>query len=219
MNSKKMRFVFFTLLCILAPTMAQADAGVPMLALLWPASWMAFIPVVIIEAWIAKQIFGLMWKPALFRTGLANTASTLIGIPLTWGALLLIELGISGGGKAFGIETLPQKLFAVIVQAPWLIPYEEDLDWMITAAAIVLLVPFFFASVFIERWAFDRKRQLEKPLVRLWSWKANLVTYGIMELLLFGTLIYVIAKHQPSANSETLANTQVYSNVSTPQKR
>ncbi len=214
-----MQFVFFTWLCILAPTMAQADAGVPMLALLWPASWMAFIPVVIIEAWIAKRILGLMWKPALFRTGLANAASTLIGIPLTWGALLLIELGISGGGKAFGIGTLPKKLFAVIVQAPWLIPYEENLDWMVPAAAIVLLVPFFFASVFIERWAFDRKRQLEKPLVRLWSWKANLVTYGIMELLLLCTLIYGITKHQPSANSETPANTQVYSNVSTPQKR
>lgn len=219
MNSKKLRFIFFTFLCILAPTIAQADAGVPMLALLWPASWMAFIPVVLIEAWIARRILGLMWKPALLRTGLANAVSTLIGIPLTWGALLLIELGISGGGKAFGIETLPQKLFAVIVQAPWLIPYEEGLGWMVPAAAIVLLVPFFFASVFIERWAFDRKRQLEKPLVGLWSWKSNLVTYGIMELLLFCTLIYGIAKHKPSASFEKPANTPAYSNVSTPLKR
>ena len=213
MKSREARFLAYGLLFILAPTVAQADAGVPMLALLWPASWIAFIPVVIIEAWIATRIIGLTWKPALIRSSIANATSTLVGIPLTWGALLIVELGLSGGGRAFGIETLPQKLFAAVVQAPWLIPYEEELDWLVPTAAIVLLVPFFFASVFIERWAFDRKKQLEKPLVRLWSWKANLVTYGIMLLLLLGTLIYSIAKHNPTRNSTN--NKAPYANAST----
>ena len=198
---KKMRFIAFVMLFILTLLEARADAGIPMLAVLWPLSWIAFIPVVIIEAWIAKRIIGLTWKPALIRSGIANAVSTLVGIPLTWFALVLVELVISHGGRAFGIETLPQKIFAAVIQAPWLIPYEEDVYWLVPTAAIVLLVPFFFASVFIERWAFDIKKQIEKPLVRLWSWKANLVTYGIMLLLLICTLIYSIVKYVPAPDS------------------
>jgi len=179
----------------MAPAIAQADTGVPMLALLWPASWIAFIPVVVIEAWVAKRILDLMWKPALIRSGIANAVSTLVGIPLTWGALVVVEMALPGGGRAYGLDTLYQKLFAVVVQAPWLIPYESDLDWMIPAAAIVLLIPFFFVSVFVERWTFNIKKQLDSSRVKYWSWKANLITYGIMESLLVATLAYEILKH------------------------
>ena len=192
---KNMKTIILTFLFFLAPAIAHADAGVPMLALLWPASWIAFIPVVMIETWIAKRILDLMWKQAFIRTGIANALSTIVGIPLTWGALTVIEIVLSGGGRAYGLETLPKKLFAVVVQAPWLIPYESDLEWMIPSAAIVLLIPFFFVSVFIEREIFDRKKQLDSALVKEWSWKANLITYGIMEILLISTLCYVILKH------------------------
>lgn len=218
MKSRKVNFYVVAALSVLAPTAARADAGVPMLALLWPASWIAFIPVVIIEAWIARRIIGLTWKPAVIRSSIANATSTLIGIPLTWGALLVVELVLSGGGRAFGIDTIPQKLFAAIVQAPWLIPYEEDLNWLVPTAAIVLLVPFFFASVFIERWAFDRKKQLEKSLVQLWSWKANLATYGIILFLLLCTLAYSIVKPKPSPNPRAYENT-LYAKATTSRSR
>ena len=66
---KNLVILFFIILYVLAPATAQADAGLPMLVLLWPLSWIAFIPVVIIEAWIAKRILGLMWKQAFIRTG------------------------------------------------------------------------------------------------------------------------------------------------------
>jgi hypothetical protein len=209
MNMKMLRIIEASCICVLAPAITQADAGVPMLAVLWPASWIAFIPVVVIEAWIARHIFGITWKPALIRTAIANAASTLVGIPLTWGALAGVEIVVTGGGRAYGLETLPKKLVAVVVQAPWLIPYESDLDWMIPAAAIVLLIPFFFVSVFVERWCFARKNQLDKALVRLWSWKANLVTYGIMEVMLLCALGYGISKHNTPANSAPSSNNGV----------
>jgi hypothetical protein len=56
----------------------------------------------------------------------------------------------TGGGSAHGLRTLSAKLLAVTWQSPWLIPYEDDLVWMVPAAALCLLVPFFFASVYIE---------------------------------------------------------------------
>jgi hypothetical protein len=56
----------------------------------------------------------------------------------------------TGGGQAYGLQTLRQKFLAVTWQAPWLIPYESDLNWMIPAASLALLVPFFAGSLAIE---------------------------------------------------------------------
>ena len=73
----------------------------------------------------------------------------------------------------------------------------QAFDWVVPSVGIVLLIPFFFISVFVERWAFDVKRKLDTSQVRLWSWKANLVTYGIILCLLLFILIYGIMKHTP----------------------
>ena len=74
----------------------------------------------------------------------------------------------------------------VVSEAPWLSPNEYNAWWMIPSAVMVLLIPIFFVSVFFERWAFDWNKQLDSSLVKEWSWKANLVTYGIMEILFIG---------------------------------
>jgi hypothetical protein len=77
-----------TSLCIVlmaTPYAARADAGVPMLALVWPASWMLFIPIVAIEAWIARKVVGLTVKRCILASTAANAVSTLVGIPLVWG--------------------------------------------------------------------------------------------------------------------------------------
>ena len=55
-NIQRITAILLILILILLPTVAQADAGLPMLALLWPAFWVLFIPIVIIEAWVARRI-------------------------------------------------------------------------------------------------------------------------------------------------------------------
>jgi hypothetical protein len=163
------------------PSLARADAGVPMLALIWPASWILFIPIVAIEAWIARKIVGLTVKRSILASTVANAVSTLVGIPLVWGLLVLIEAFIvPKGGQALGIDSFWHRVYAVTVQAPWLIPYESELHWMIPLAAIVLLVPFFFASVFLERMVFRRFCSSSPELTRRWSWVANGATYCVM---------------------------------------
>jgi len=184
-----------------------------MLALLWPASWVLFIPIVVIEAWVARRIVELDWQTSLKKAGIANAVSTLVGIPLTWGVLGVIEIILSQGGRAYGINTLSGKLIAVTLQAPWLIPYESDLNWMIPSASIFLLIPFFFASVFIERWVFGWKSQLDKAKIKTWSWKANLLTYGLLQLVLVCFLIYGITKHNAATDQtqpiSSMSSTQV----------
>lgn len=171
------------------PGWARADAGVPMLALVWPASWVLFIPIVAIEAWIARKIVGLTIKRSILAATAANAVSTLVGIPLVWGGLALAEIAISNGGQALGIDSFWRRVYAVTVQAAWLIPYESELHWMVPLAAIVLLVPFFFASVFLERMVFARFCSSSPDLARRWSWVANGATYA---LTLTGLVVVLI---------------------------
>jgi hypothetical protein len=42
------------------------------------------------------------------------------------------------------------RLAAVTLQAPWLIPYRDQAEWMVPAASLVLVVPFYAASVLAE---------------------------------------------------------------------
>src|SRR5881628_2086955 len=83
---------------------AWADAGVPMLVLVWPASWVLLIPIIFVEAEIARSMLVLPYGRAFEVAGLANLASTFLGIPLTWGALVLVE--ILTGLIAWGLHPL-----------------------------------------------------------------------------------------------------------------
>ena len=100
---------------------------------------------------------------------------------LTWGILFGLQILVpNGGGAAFGIDTLGGKLFAVTVQAPWLLPYEAQLHWMVPAALLFMLPFFGIVSVYTERPVFRWIAKVEKDVARSWSWRANLTTYGIM---------------------------------------
>lgn len=181
-------------LLVAIPASARADAGVPMLAVVWPASWVLFIPVIAIEAWIARRIVGLSIRRSVLASAVANAVSTLVGIPLVWALLAVIEIVATGGGRAFGIDSFWKRVFAVTVQAAWLIPYESELHWMVPLAAIVLLVPFFFASVFVERAVFSRFCESSPALARRWSWVANGATYSVILMGLVVTLTVALVR-------------------------
>lgn len=186
-----------------SPSAAQADAGVPMLALVWPASWILFIPVVAIEAWVATRIVGMPFRRSVVATTAANATSTLVGIPLVWALLVLVELAISGGGKALGTDSFWLRIYAVTVQAAWLIPYESELHWMVPAAAMALLVPFFFASVLVERLVFRRFCGSKPELARQWSWLANAASYGFLLVALVVMFVVAVVQGPPDVGSAT----------------
>lgn len=76
------------------PTVAEANAGVPMLALIWPASWILFMPIVLVEGAVARRVFGVAWPRAIRLAAGANAVSTLAGIPATWLFLLALEFAV-----------------------------------------------------------------------------------------------------------------------------
>jgi hypothetical protein len=173
---------------------ARADSGVPMLAVVWPVSWFLLIPIIVAETWFAHRICKLSWKQSGFAASIANFGSTLVGLPLTWGVMLGAEfLMTRARGFVLG-SSFMGRLISVIVQAPWLGPYESELHWMVPAAATVLMVPFFFMSVFTERWIFVKITECPSETIRRWSWIANGSTYGVIISILL-TISIVSSMH------------------------
>ncbi|QHI68672.1 hypothetical protein [Tichowtungia aerotolerans] len=155
-----------------------ANAGVPMIALEMPLMLIALIPVIVVELFVAKRLCGLSWKRITLGVSAANIVSTLIGVPLSWGLMLGLQLLTTGGGGYSGPLAM---LVAVTVQAAWLLPYEEHLNWMVPTAMMVLFIPAFLISVWSERllcqlfW-----KDTERTVIKRAVWIFNLVSYGIL---------------------------------------
>ena len=179
------------------PSAAYADAGVPMLAIAWPGMGVALLPVIALEAFVLLRMLCLPARRAILVSAVANAVSTLLGIPMTWVALVAMQmLTPGGGGTGPDIGTLTGKVFAVTVQAPWLIPYDSELYWMMPAAALVLLVPFFFASWGIEYLVARRMlRDIGPPAVNKAVFVANLISYVLLALIVLAALGSALYRH------------------------
>jgi hypothetical protein len=154
-----------------------ADAGLPMIFIELPLLVLALVPIVLLEALVYRAGVALPWCKAVGGSLVANLCSTFLGVPIAWAGLLVGQLAF-GGGSAWGLDTPLLRLAAVTVQAPWLIPYEREFYWMIPAASLFLMLPFFLVSVLSERylllhwWPEADRRRLSR-----FVWLANLASY------------------------------------------
>lgn len=179
---------------ITVATAAEANAGLPMLAVAWPAFLFGLIPVIALEAvifWIRG--FPFFWS--LKWNAVANAVTTLAGIPMTWLALLVVEFGIAIGFGILNLDpiTVPAPVESIlhilgfVFMAPWLGPFGRDENWIVPAAMLVLMVPFFVMSYWIEsRILMARSASLdgdvEEKRVRRTCLIANAFTYALLAL-------------------------------------
>jgi len=162
------------------PSVAQANAGVPMIFIVAPILGWAIVPIIVAEGAALKFLLALENKRAYLASALGNALSTLVGIPLTWGLLVGLQL-LSGGDGAHGIATPLQKIGAVTWQGAWLIPYEDHLFWMIPAACLFLTVPFFLVSLWSERIVCTRLlKGHDRDAVCRAVLYANTLTYAVL---------------------------------------
>lgn len=178
---------------LLWPSAARADAGVPMLVFVWPASWGLLVPIVLGEACLARRVLGLRFGRAVSVAGAANLVSTFVGIPLTWGLALAFELGVAAlfNGESFSIYE--SGVVQGVVAAAWLGP--EAKFWLVLFAAMVLCVPFFLVSVWTERLVAKRMEPgLDAGTLKRWAWLANAASYGLIVLGLAVGLVFALVK-------------------------
>ncbi|KYF49199.1 hypothetical protein BE04_08065 [Sorangium cellulosum] len=160
---------------LLWPKAALANIGIPMLIFAWPASWIAFVPVVLVEAAVARRVLRLPTREAIKLSLAANAWSTLAGIPITWALLTVLEMTVAPTlSRARGDLGTAATLLMVPISAPWLGPVKES--WRVLAAGAFLCVPFFFASVWIEARSAGRRVPAADAL--RWAKRANSATYG-----------------------------------------
>ncbi|TWT72663.1 hypothetical protein [Crateriforma conspicua] len=165
-----------------------ANAGIPMLALHLPAMLILLAPICIIEYFVARRTLTLPRKWIANGVLWANVATTLLGVPLTWAAMLALNIATTDT-KTQDLDTLPGLAATVVLQSSWLNLPEPGFEWLIPAATLVLLVPYFFVSVFTERLVLQYLwNDSPKSVVNRICWTANSTTYAMLACLVVATL-------------------------------
>jgi hypothetical protein len=155
------------------------DVGIPMLALAWPLFWLSFVPVVLIEAEVARRQLGIGRKEAVILSAKANALSTMIGIPIVWLGLVLVEFAV---GTALPGGMSPHKFLVLFpLMAAWLGPVEDVR--IIFAAFVVLAIPFCAASIYIEYEVARRQLpNIDPAAMYRWARTANIYSYAAIIL-------------------------------------
>jgi hypothetical protein len=150
------------------------------------------IPVIVVEGVLYKKWLGLTTRQAMESSTFANLASTVFGIPVTWAIMFGLEMGtlllVEKTATVLNWNSPIANLIALFLSSAWIGPVGAKGVWIVPFAVLVLLVPFFFASYFIEylmvkrivetRGSDTSNRRTEQ--IRKAVRNANLTTYGIM---------------------------------------
>ena len=68
---------------------------------------------------------------------------------------------------------------AVAADAAWLPPLGDTPAWVIPVAGAATYLPFFFASVWLERRVAQRFSGFPRRDLRRWAWRANLLSCSL----------------------------------------
>ena len=170
-----------------------ANVGLPMLGVAF-LGWFWLVPVAFIETVLAVVFLRWSLGFAAKWVSLANLLTTVIGIPVTWGLVLMLSIFTSCIASVFSplFEVLgwgDAPVLGVVMSPAWLTPnYMKDLNWAIPLAMIVLCVPFYFMSFWFE-YVFlyvkaTRRDQAKQQALLDFCWKSNLVTYALIVLVI-----------------------------------
>ncbi|MEL6606670.1 MAG: hypothetical protein AAFP88_00245 [Bacteroidota bacterium] len=176
------------------------NAGIPMLVVLEPVLLLTLLPVVLLETWVLRQQMQESPAVKIFWSSLAaNLISTLIGVPLFWAfwtilmGLLSYLLSWFAPTAMDPIGNLPPALQAIVMPV-WLAPYEYALDWTIPLALLVLFVPAYGVSAWMEAWIMQRwwAKTYSPALIRRQTWRANRYSYMLLGAIVLVYLVVAI---------------------------
>ena len=160
-----------------------ANAGFPLFIPVFAGIAVAALPLMLLETVIARRILREPWRVCFVTVFGANLVSTVVGIPLATLVLFFTGIVFCTAGQTLVSNGDVGPWVVAVTMPTWLPPYEWR-PWHIALAISVLLVAYFFVSVWIE--AFMARKILPQkaaPRARRWAWAANGASYGIMLVL------------------------------------
>lgn len=181
------------ILVFLSPA-AHADAGIPMLPIAYPVVLLFLLPVIAIESIYLRAKLKTGWWGIVKGVSIVNAVTLILGYPLAWVLAFVVEYVFTGVALLFikagferTIERLP--LWASGVLAPaWLGPTEDI--WPILVAFVVLLIPAFFLSGYVEARMMAKRIELSGGVVKRAVWQANVCSYVFLAVAGFTTLYF-----------------------------
>ena len=186
-----------TILTLQNPRFLLADVGLPMIFVTLPLMVCALVPVILVEIWVAKPKLGTTYRRPAWAITVANVVSTIIGVPVAWTVTLGIELLTDKLlSDRFVTHASPRVLVIteLLLGPAWIGPPVNNHDWIIPAATLLLLIPTFFASWYIEAIIVNNMVDDEWPVVRTAMWKANLASYAMLFIAGSGWLIFDVVR-------------------------
>jgi len=162
-----------------------------MLPLAYPILLGMLVFVVVIEAaYLCLKLRTPLW-PTVRSVGIANAVTTVLGFPLVWIIYVVLEftlfsvLSFSGLLDHLGKfpDTLIGRIILVVLAAAWMGP-ETKSNWPVLLAFLVLLVPAFFLSAYVEAWILNRggRLNLNRDTTRT-IWQANVLSYVVLAVV------------------------------------
>lgn len=157
-------------------------------------------PVVLVEAVVVRRLTRITWRRVLVAGLLANVATTIAGYPIGWLAMQAIRLLT---GQDYYGRPLFQLPWDGVFNAGWRAQSMGGAaGWVVYGVVALLLVPTFLLSVWIE--TIVSAPVLGRPVadVRLPIRKANLLSYGLLVLLMIWLGVMAFAGGEPKRGVE-----------------
>ncbi len=148
-----------------------------MLPVTYPLIVLFLVPVIAIEAFYIQRRLRTQWRNAIIATTIANTVTMLLGYPLILSLLTLLQLQSTDF-----LNHKHSAVFIMILTAAWPTP-GYGADWEILAAFLILLVPAFLLSAFVEGVLLSRLRWLRSDRRSTHTvWVANGLSYCFLAI-------------------------------------
>lgn len=170
------------------------DMGLPMIIPSMTLMALALVPMVFIESYFVGARLNTGVKKVVGPVAWANLVSTIIGIPVTWFLLVVLEFASVGVLGAIMDRNPWTDLFSLTLGAPWVAPGHHNEKLIILGAMLFLLIPYGLASWAIEylviKSMLAKIQDVSPPSksLKLAVGKANLISYCL--LAVFVTLYW-----------------------------
>ena len=154
-----------------------------MLPFAYPVILVFLLPVIAIEAAYIRLRLHTEWRNTIVATTKANLITMLLGFPLAWLIFFLLEMAFWIVLAFSGIEshvhwTLNSRItdfLIVVTSAAWMGPVQEK--WAVPVAYVVLLIPSFVLSGYLEARLLDRGWLKYEGRSSRIVWEANALSY------------------------------------------
>jgi hypothetical protein len=139
------------LIMFIAPRLAHADAGIPIIMISYPFVLLGLVPVIFIEGFVLHKLLNFELKRSLKLAAISNSISTIAGFPLMWTLLFGIQIIDGGASCGPGFDTAWKTLATILLESAWICPWEQQAWFLIPVVFCVELFCAFIVSVYIER--------------------------------------------------------------------